>query len=63
MRAPLPCQCLRYNEAQIYLILDMLSQGFPREEMRDDYGVTDEHVQIARHFAAEYLKREKHDAA
>ena len=47
----------------IYLILDMLSQGFPREEMRDDYGVTDHHVQIALHFAAEYLKREKHDAA
>jgi len=47
----------------IYLILDMLSQGFPRDEMRDDYGVTDEHVQTALRFAAEYLKREKHDAA
>ncbi len=47
----------------IYLILDMLSQGFPRDEMRDDYGVTDAHVQTALRFAAEYLKREKHDAA
>lgn len=37
----------------IYLILDMLAQGFPPEEMRRDYGVTDEHVRIALRFAAE----------
>lgn len=47
----------------IYLILDMLAQGFPPEEMRDDYGVTEEHVRIALRFAAEYVKREGHDAA
>lgn len=47
----------------IYLVLDMLAQGFPREEMRDDYGITDEHIRIALHFAAEYVKREGHDAA
>lgn len=47
----------------IYLILDMLAQGFPAQEMRDDYGITDEHVRLALHFAAEYLKRERHDAA
>jgi len=47
----------------IYLILDMLAQGFPREEMLRDYGVTDEQVRIALHFAAEYLKRAGSDAA
>ncbi len=47
----------------IYLILDMLAQGFPREEMRDDYGITDEHIRLALQFAAEYVKREGHDAA
>jgi uncharacterized protein (DUF433 family) len=47
----------------IYLILDMLAQGFPPDEMRDDYGVTDEHVRIALRFAAEYLKREGIHAA
>jgi uncharacterized protein (DUF433 family) len=31
----------------MYLILDMLAQGFPRKEMRDDYGVTDEHNRVA----------------
>lgn len=36
---------------RIYLILDMLAQGFPREEMRDDYGITDEQVRIALRFA------------
>jgi uncharacterized protein (DUF433 family) len=47
----------------IYLILDMLAQGFSRDEMLSDYGVTDEHVRIALHFAAEYLKRDGSDAA
>ena len=47
----------------IYLILDMLAQGFPRKEMLNDYGVTGEHMRIALHFAAEYLKREGNDAA
>jgi uncharacterized protein (DUF433 family) len=47
----------------IYLILDMLAQDFPREEMRDDYGVTEEHIRIALRFAAEYVKHEGHDAA
>jgi uncharacterized protein (DUF433 family) len=40
----------------IYLILDMLAQEFPRDEMRNDYGITDDQVRIALHFAAEYLK-------
>jgi uncharacterized protein (DUF433 family) len=40
----------------IYLILDMLAQGFPPQEMEQDYGVTDEHVRIALRFAAEYVK-------
>jgi uncharacterized protein (DUF433 family) len=47
----------------IYLILDMLAQGFPREEMRDDYGITEEHVRIALRFAAEHLKHEGGHAA
>lgn len=47
----------------IYLILDMLAQGFAADEMRDDYGVTDEHVRVALRFAAEYIKREHIDAA
>lgn len=47
----------------IYLILDMLAQGFPRDVMRDEYGVSDEHVQIALRFAAEYLKRTGSHAA
>jgi len=41
----------------------MLAQDFPREEMRDDYGVTEEHIRIALRFAAEYVKHEGHDAA
>ena len=44
-------------------VLDMLAQGFPREEMRDDYGISDEHVKIALRFAAEYLKRGGNHAA
>lgn len=47
----------------IYLILDMLAQGFPLEEMRTDYGVTDEHVRLALRFAAEYVRREGGNAA
>ena len=47
----------------IALVLDMLAQGFLREEMRDDYGITDEHVRIALRFAAEYLKRTANHAA
>jgi uncharacterized protein (DUF433 family) len=47
----------------IYLILDMLAQGFPPEEMRQDYGITDEQVRIALRFAAEWMKREGSDAA
>jgi uncharacterized protein (DUF433 family) len=47
----------------IYLILDMLAQGFSRQEMRDDYGITEEHIHIALRFAAEYVKREGSDAA
>jgi uncharacterized protein (DUF433 family) len=47
----------------IYLILDMLAQGFPRDEMRDDYGITEEHIRVALRFAAEYVKREGSDAA
>lgn len=40
----------------MYLILDVMAQGFTPEEMRQDYGVTPEHVHIALRFAAEYLK-------
>lgn len=47
----------------IYLILDMLAQGFSREDMLNDYGVTDEHVRVALRFAAEYVKRGGSDAA
>lgn len=47
----------------IHLILDMLAQGFPREEMRDDYGISDEDVCIALRFASEYLKRAGDHAA
>lgn len=47
----------------IYLILDMLSQGFSREDMLQDYGITDDHVQIALKFAAEYVKSEGLHAA
>ncbi len=36
----------------IYLILDMLAQGFSREDMLNDYGVTDEHIRIALRFDA-----------
>lgn len=42
----------------IYLILDMLAQGFSREAMRDEYGVTQDHIRTALHFAAEYIKCE-----
>ncbi|MGH2485566.1 MAG: DUF433 domain-containing protein [Ktedonobacterales bacterium] len=37
----------------IYLILAMLAQGFPADEMRRDYGVTDEHMRVALRFAAQ----------
>jgi uncharacterized protein (DUF433 family) len=47
----------------IYLILDMLAQEFSPEEMRRDYGISDEDVRIALRFAAEYLKREGNHAA
>jgi uncharacterized protein (DUF433 family) len=35
-------------------MLDMLAQGFPPDEMRDDYGSTEEHIRVALRFAAEY---------
>ena len=41
----------------IHLILDMLAQGFPRDEMRDDYGISDEDLRTALRLAAEHLKR------
>jgi uncharacterized protein (DUF433 family) len=47
----------------IYLILDMLAQGFSPEEMQQDYGVSAEHVRIALSFAAEYLKHAGNQAA
>jgi len=40
----------------LYLILDMLAQGFSATQMEREYGVTAEHVRIALRFAAEYLK-------
>jgi uncharacterized protein (DUF433 family) len=47
----------------IYLILDMLAQGFSRETMRREYGLTSEQVRIALRFAADYLKHEGSHAA
>ena len=47
----------------IYLILDMLAQGFSLKEMRRDYGITAEQVQLALRFAADYLKAEGGHAA
>lgn len=47
----------------IYLIIDMLAQGFSRDEMLNDYGVTDADVRVALRFASEYLKRGGSDAA
>jgi uncharacterized protein (DUF433 family) len=51
------------SSVPIYLILDMLAQDFPAEELRQDYGVTEEHVRVALRFAAECVKREGSDAA
>jgi len=47
----------------IYLILDMLAQGFPSDEMLRDYGVTAEHVRIALRFAADFVKEQGSHAA
>lgn len=47
----------------IYLILDMLAQGFTRDEMLDDYGITEEHITLALRYAAEYLKKADTHAA
>ncbi|HEX6817893.1 MAG TPA: DUF433 domain-containing protein [Ktedonobacterales bacterium] len=42
----------------IYLVLDMLAQGFTRTEMRRNYGITAEHIRVALRFASDYLKSE-----
>lgn len=47
----------------IYLVLDMLAQGFSRREMRLDYGIGPRDVAIALRFAAEYLRHEGSHAA
>lgn len=47
----------------IYLVLDMLAQGFSRREMRQDYGITPRDIVIALRFAADYLKHEGSHAA
>ncbi|MBA3824172.1 MAG: DUF433 domain-containing protein [Ktedonobacterales bacterium] len=47
----------------IYLILDMLAQGFTQQEMLDDYGVTAEHIQISLRFAAAHIGQVNADAA
>ncbi len=47
----------------IYLVLDMLAQGFSRAEMRRNYGITAEHIRIALRFASDYLKSEGSRAA
>jgi uncharacterized protein (DUF433 family) len=47
----------------IKLILDILAQGLPRDEMRNDYGITEEHIRVALRFAAEDVRREGSDAA
>jgi uncharacterized protein (DUF433 family) len=41
----------------VYLILDMLAQEFSREEMLQEYGISEEHIQIALRYAAVLLKR------
>ena len=41
----------------------MLAQGFPPDEMCDDYGMTEEHIRVALRFAAKYVKREGSGAA
>jgi uncharacterized protein (DUF433 family) len=41
----------------IYLVLDMLAQGFPLDEMLRDYGIREEQVRIAPRFAAENVSR------
>ncbi|MEO7000840.1 MAG: DUF433 domain-containing protein [Ktedonobacterales bacterium] len=45
------------SDILIYLIPDMLAQGFPPKEMRDDYDIQDEHVRLAFQFAAETFVR------
>lgn len=47
----------------IYLILDMLAQGFTQQEMLDDYGVTAEHIQISLRYAAAQIEQVSADAA
>lgn len=47
----------------IYLILDMLAQGFSRDKMQREYGLTSEQVRIALRFATDYLKHEGSHAA
>jgi uncharacterized protein (DUF433 family) len=47
----------------MYLILDLLAQGFAHDEMRDGYGITEEHIRVALRFAADDVKREGSDAA
>lgn len=47
----------------IYLILDMLAQGFSRDKMQREYGLTSEQVRIALRFAVDYLKAEGSHAA
>jgi uncharacterized protein (DUF433 family) len=39
----------------VYLILDMIAQGFTPEEMAD-CGVREQHVQLAARYASAYLK-------
>jgi uncharacterized protein (DUF433 family) len=43
----------------IHLMLDMLAQGFSRQEMLDDYGITAEHIQMALRFASTYIEQAK----
>jgi uncharacterized protein (DUF433 family) len=40
----------------VYLILDMVAQRFSPEQMSDEYGVEERHVQLAAHYASVYLK-------
>lgn len=40
----------------VYLILDMVAQGFSPEQMADEYGVEERHIKLAAHYAAVYLK-------
>ncbi len=40
----------------VYLILEMVAQGFSPEQLATEYGVEERHVQLAARYASTYLK-------